>query len=770
MSHATRQNVYEESDEQEDASQVVPPVPSGANGPAEEQLVPQAVPADENMPKHAPSSDDAATPRPAAAGLAAPVGEPRITASPTTSEFDQAGFFPAAADRTRKFPGTPSDRVAEEERRDTRAAAMHEKEPAPAPKPKQAHIGAREKRKQAEAVIKPTKRSETTGGSILASFKFPPYNSGITSTQQHSIPRGTADPAPSAPATAVRAIQPEAPHANHLGRPSNQGHAQPTRAPSPHSGRFTRGASNSYTLARLSESQKEAALQQQALARRSTSQRGPSPSRAESSAMGATRRTSFPALQNDAFMPPRPVKREPTSPFIIPKLPDDYYVSEDDPYASPSEEKARRELHRKKVAARAEKRQRDFEEYGFTEMPAPAQFPTLNLDAMAIDDDDDSDSDSDDLAPSNLANGGVAINNPQPTEDQLAATIAMHRALANARIRVTRAGTRGPVNGLGRNQYWMHACPDQRRAILQARGHRVLARALGIIGHPEIDPRDPAMLAFLNKTIRDMFGDDSRAFATRIVSPVGANPGEEVAPGVFAITGLTEDQADFLNGMEWLLAGALQLEIHDVDEIASDHINTWSGAMVTRSRFRRGLIPQLISNANVQAVAADHAAQNDMTAGNAMVLIITSLRIDFFDVALPRTPGVVTRQFVVNGGSFLSTDNRRRLREATADIFVDTHLHGRAEVWHGWNCIVCNSITHPTGMCPSRILDGWAEAADELVRRLKEKRSKRRDDDNDKGKPRGDDSKRGGHGGGRGGRGAGGAGGSTSQHGRKLGI
>ncbi|EJD42665.1 hypothetical protein AURDEDRAFT_168188 [Auricularia subglabra TFB-10046 SS5] len=768
MSHATRQNAYEGSDEQEDVPQAVSSAPPTANGPAEEQLVPQAVPADESMPEPAPPSDDAATPRPAAAGLAAPVGEPRITASPTTSEFDQAGFLPVAADRTRKFPGTPSDRVAEEERRDTRAAAMHEKELAPGPKTKHAHIGAREKRRQAEVVNKPAKRSETTGGSILASFKFPPYNSGIMDTQQHGIPRGTADPSLSAPATAVRAIQPEAPHANHLGRPSNQGHAQSARPPSPHSGRFTRGASNSYALARLSESQKEAARQQQALARRSTSQRGPSPSRAESSTMGATRRTSFPAPQNDDFMPPYPVKREPTSPFIIPKLPDDYYVSEDDPYVSPSEEKARRELHRKKVAARAEKRQRDFEEYGLTEIPAPVQMPTLDLDAMSID--EDSDSDSDALAPSNLANGGVAINNPQPTEDQLAATIRMHRALANARIRVTRAGSRGPVNGLGRNHYWMHACPDQRRAILQARGHRVLARALGIIGHPEIDPRDPAMLAFLNKTIRDMFGDDSRAFATRIVSPVGANPGEEVAPGVFAITGLTEDQADFLNRMEWLLAGALQLEIHDVDEIASDHINTWSGAMVTRSRFRRGLIPKLLSNANVQAVAADHAAQNGMTAGNALVLIITSLRIDFFDVALPRTPGVVTRQFVVNGGSFLSTDNRHRLREATADIFVDTHLHGRAEVWHGWNCIVCNSVTHPTGMCPSRVLDGWAEAADELVRRLKEKRNKRRDDDNDKNKPRGDDSKRGGHGGGRGGRGAGGAGASSSHQGRKLGI
>ncbi|EJD54703.1 hypothetical protein AURDEDRAFT_156480 [Auricularia subglabra TFB-10046 SS5] len=246
-------------------------------------------------------------------------------------------------------------------------------------------------------------------------------------------------------------------------------------------------------------------------------------------------------------------------------------------------------------------------------------------------------------------------------------------------------------------------------------------------------------------------------------------PGRGSRPGVFAITGLTQDQANFMDGLEWLLAGALQLEVHDIDEIASDHINTWSGAMVSKSRFRRGLIPEMLANPDVQAVAANHAEQNGQTAGNALALIIASLRIDFFDVALPRTPGVVTRQLVVNGGSFLSTDNLRRLREATGTIYVDTHLHGRAEAWHGWNCLVCNSITHPTGMCPSRVLDGWAEAADEAVRRLKEKRAKRRDDD-EKTKPRGDDSKRGGHGGGRGGRGAGGAAGGTSHQGRKFGI
>ncbi|EJD54702.1 hypothetical protein AURDEDRAFT_156479 [Auricularia subglabra TFB-10046 SS5] len=446
MPHATRQDGYEELEEQQSVPQDAASAAPVTNGPADESLIPQAVPAVEDMPERSPSPDDAATPRPAAAGLATSADEPRVTASPTTSEFDQAGFFPAVVDRTRKFPGTPSDRAAEEERRDARAAAMHEKEPLPAPKPKSTHAGAREKRK--------------TG-------------------------------------------------------PSSQAHVQPARPLSPHAGRFTRNASSSYTLGRLSESQKVAALQRQALAQRNATQRGPSPSRAESSTMGAARRPSRADSQNDAFMPARPVKREPISPFVIPKLPEDYYVSEDDPYISPSEEKSWRDLHRKKAAARAEQRQRDFEEFELTEIPDPMQLSAANLDAMTFG--DDSDSDSDGFTPSSLANGGVAINNPQPSEDELAATVALHRALANARIRVTRAGTRGPVNGLGRNHYWMNADPDQRRAILQARGYRVLVRAIGIIGHPEVDPRDPAMLAFINKTIRDMFGDDCRALATRML-------------------------------------------------------------------------------------------------------------------------------------------------------------------------------------------------------------------------------------------------------------
>ncbi|EJD38389.1 hypothetical protein AURDEDRAFT_172632 [Auricularia subglabra TFB-10046 SS5] len=767
MSNETRPPSYEAADTPQGVSQADAVPPPTADGPTDAALVPQPILADESMRGASSDPEGTATPKPAAANLVDEAGgEPRITASPTTSEFEQAGFYPVHPDRSRKHPGTPSDRVAEEERRNARTVAMREKGPAASQKPKSTHVAARDKRKQAAPMSNSTRRDELNGGSMLASFRFPPFESTRMSSQQPGIPREAAEPPLSAPATAVHASLPDTTHASQVDHPA----ARPSfsRPPSPHSGRFTRPASGSFTISRINANKKDAFLQQQLLTRCSNGQRGPSPSRAESSSMGAAHDAAGRAFQNDAFQPARAIKTEPISPFIIPRLPDEYYDSDEDPYLSPSEEKARRDTQRKRAAACAAQRQRDFEANGLTEIPAPARPPTADPDAMSIA--DSSDSDDDFFANTSLANGGVAINNPLASEDELSTAAALYKVLANARIRVTAAGERGPINGLGRNHYWRNACPDQRQAIMQAKGYRILARALGIIGHPEIDPRDPAMLAFVNKTIRDMFGADCRAFATRIVSPAGAGPDEEVEPGVFAITGLTEAQAAFLQRYEWILAGALQLEVHDVNEVGSDFINTWSGAMVSKSRFERGLIPKLLSHPGVQAVAASHAAQKGISQGSALALITATLHVDSFDVVLPRSPGVVTRQFVVNGGSFLSADNQRRLREYTADIVVDTHLLGRATVWHGWHCIVCNSVTHPTGMCPSRILEGWAEAADELMRRLKEKRGKRREEHEEQPKPRGEDNKRGGHGGGRGGRGGGGASGNMSHRGRNIGI
>ncbi|EJD50056.1 hypothetical protein AURDEDRAFT_121747 [Auricularia subglabra TFB-10046 SS5] len=754
MSKTTRPNAYEAADGQQSPPQPDSNVSAPADGTGEETLVLPAASADEVMPSGAATElstvsepDGTSTPKPANAALAEHIGKPRATASPTTSEFEQAGFYPINANRTRKFPGTPSDRFAEEERRNARSSAMREKEPTTCPKFKPAPTSTRDardahdKRRTSNTVSSQPTPAETTGGSMLASFvlvdlielqRFPPFD---LNSQQCGSNRGVEESLSSAPATAVRASRPAATNANLVAR-SDESHAAPNRPPSPHFGHVTRSTSGSFTLSHINANKKEAILQQQSLARRTSGQRGPSPRRAESSAMGAAR---------SADQPARSIKMEPISPFYLPKIPDMYYDSEEDQYVSPSEEAALRKRKRKREIASAARLQEHLDKHGFTEIPAPAPArpPAAQMDAMSI---SDSDSDSDDAADDKLVNGGVAINNPQVSEDDLAATAAMHAALSHSSIKVTTAGSRSPINGISRNHYWIHIDPDQRRAIARARGYKILARGISIIGHPEIDPRDPAMLAFFNKTIRDMFGKDCKARAVRLVAAVDGKPGENAAPDAFAIVGLTREQADFLAGPEWVLASSLQLELHDIDEEGSDHLHTWSGAMP------RG-----------------PAALKGLTESNIMEMLLASLRLQRQDVILPRSPGVVTRQFVVNGANFLSTDNHRRFRDALANVTIDTHIRSRAEVWDGWHCIVCHSVTHPTGMCPSRILEGWAAAADELLRRLREKRNKQHEDD-EKTNPRHDENKRGGRDGGRGGRdGCGGSsGGAGAQRGRKT--
>ncbi|EJD48163.1 hypothetical protein AURDEDRAFT_162632 [Auricularia subglabra TFB-10046 SS5] len=522
----------------------------------------------------------------------------------------------------------------------------------PAPVSTREGRDAREKRKSVNSASSQPTPAEATGGSMLASFRFPPFD---LNAQQRGINRGAEDPLPSTPATAVRANRPAAMNANQVARP-DESHAAPTRPPSPHLGRFTWSTSGSFTLSRLNANKKEALLQQQSLTRRASGHRGPSPNRAESSTMGAARGADQPARGAD--QPARGIKMEPFSPFYLTKIPDMYYDSEEDQYLSPSEEAALRERKRKREIANAARLQERLDRHGFAEVPAPAPVkpPAAQMDAMSI---SDSDSDSDEEADNDLANGGVAINNPQASEDDLAATAAMHSALTNSSIKVSTAGARGPINGIPRNNYWTHVNPDQRRAIARARGYKILARGIGIIGHPEIDPRDPAMLAFFNKTIRDMFGKDCKARAVRLVAAVDGKAGENAAPDAFAIVGLTREQADFLAGPEWILAGSLQLEPHDIDEEGSDHLQTWSGAMVSTSRFERLLAGQIADNADVRAIARSHAAQKNLNESEVMAMILASLRPQRQDVILPRSPGVVTRQFVVNGANFLSTDNHR---------------------------------------------------------------------------------------------------------------
>ncbi|EJD54060.1 hypothetical protein AURDEDRAFT_119638 [Auricularia subglabra TFB-10046 SS5] len=718
-------------------------------------------------------SADEATPTPHAGGLQTTTREPLLTASPTTSEFDQAGFVPVpiarepepvepvTTSRIRKHPGTPSNKTVARERQNVHAAAMRNKKPDPALMQEhleavQAKIARLEAENAPQTQIrrgidgnKSTDEGNGTqvirdsrGGQIIGTFK--PSSHALPPHASSARRPARADPPDEAHATAP---------APGLGVPPNREQAAPAgpsnRPPSPHFGKFVRVAPGSYAYARLTAATGEELMRQIEKEKREKARRGPSPARAESSAMGATKRSTFPSFTHDDEREPR-IKQEPISPFVIKTAPrrNPFVDSEDEAYESPSEERARR----KRAAGKAPAPHKfTFELHGFEEVPAP-RAPSAAMDTMSISDSED-DSDQEDLL--DLDNAGIAIEHPVPDEDELAATRALDPALANSKIKVTFTGDISNIDGLSRDHYWTNACGDQRRALDKAHGHKMLLRGIGVIGHPEINPRDPAMTALMNKTLRQMFGDNTRALASRLSAPINAPPGEEVAPDIFFVSGLTITELQFLRRFQWGLAGSLQLETHEVDEIPSVHVYVASGAMVSTRRFTRLLQHKWITDPTIIALTERAGALRGIDQAAAMALLILTLRITKRDVVLPHLPGVVTRQFVVNAAANWPADLQRRLRDAASAIVIDTFLHGRAEAWSGWHCIVCHSVSHPTGLCPSRVLEGWAEAADAILRANKEKRNKRKDDDAAEAQNRDGDHKRGGHNGGRGGRGGG---------------
>ncbi|EJD32265.1 hypothetical protein AURDEDRAFT_178690, partial [Auricularia subglabra TFB-10046 SS5] len=106
-----------------------PAIPSNpGDGSADAPLVQSAANAAGAMQTAVEVSDDGATPRPAEVALETTTRAPHPTASPTTSEFDQAGFIPVPMQQNRKHkhPGTPSDRKVVEERHDVHAALRRE--------------------------------------------------------------------------------------------------------------------------------------------------------------------------------------------------------------------------------------------------------------------------------------------------------------------------------------------------------------------------------------------------------------------------------------------------------------------------------------------------------------------------------------------------------------------------------------------------------------------------------------------------------------------
>ncbi|EJD51919.1 hypothetical protein AURDEDRAFT_120539 [Auricularia subglabra TFB-10046 SS5] len=729
------------------------------------------------------SADDA-TPTPHGGGLQTTTREPLLTASPTTSEFDQAGFVPVpreptaepvANSRIRKHPGTPSNKDVAKERQNARAAEMRGKRPdlatatenLPAVMAKIASLEASgsapqtQIRRKTIAIDKGNKESgssakpihDARGGQVI----------GFFNPSEH-VPL----PHPSGAERPSRADQPEEAHATqpapgHVVHPDPE-HAAPqshtNRPPSPHFGKFVRVAPGSYAYARLTAKTGPELVKQLEKEKRDKARRGPSPARAESSAMGAGHRSTFPSLAN-VVHDEDIIKKERNSPFLFGNnLPNPFVDSDDDGYESPSEARARR---KRAYGKTPQSHEYTFALHGVEEIPAP-KVPTAAMDAMSISDSEDDESDVDLAA--DLNNAGVAIEHPMPDEDELAATRALHPALANSKIKVTTAGSIGSIDGLQRDQYWSHVCKDQRQALAKAPGYKILARGIGIIGHPEVNPRDPAMTALMNKTLRQMFGDNSRAFASRLNSPIDAKPGEETAPDAFQISGLKLHELEFLRMFQWALAGCLQLETHDIEEVPSDLIYVASGAMVSTNRFRRLLIHRWITDPTIIAITERAGALKGIDQQTTMALLIASLDIDKQDVILPRSPGVVTRQFIVKAGDFLTPDLMRRLREAASAIVIDTFLRGRAEAWSGWNCFVCNSTTHPPGMCPSRVLEGWAEAADAIIRANKERRTKRKENDDASTEKRDYGNNRGGHGGGRGGRGGGANGRGGAANGR----
>ncbi|EJD35619.1 hypothetical protein AURDEDRAFT_175269 [Auricularia subglabra TFB-10046 SS5] len=332
-------------------------------------------------------------------------------------------------------------------------------------------------------------------------------------------------------------------------------------------------------------------------------------------------------------------------------------------------------------------------------------------------------SDGGDLA-RRTANNGIAVDQPRPTEEQQERTANQSPELADCPIVFLYHGDRTPPDGQKAKAWLKFVNPSQLKAIAKMDGYKFLLRVVAIIGMPPLqDVAEETVDAYVNKNFIIIF-PDLRVRLVRLKAALNAPADEQPVPYAYAVIVDYEDAtpAIVFGRGQWYRAGNLLLESQDFEQPESTYICSMINLTLSRSCAERRIGREWRALPGVIAVAERLAQKQGISTAVAMNMIINSIRVEEFIAAKPRSPGVSIRHLRIYGAKCLSEDQRDRLVVATAGTVVDTNTHGRGTVWNGWDCLICYSRSHPTGMCPSRALDGWAAIIDMIADRLRDER------------------------------------------------
>ncbi|EJD45708.1 hypothetical protein AURDEDRAFT_165157 [Auricularia subglabra TFB-10046 SS5] len=595
--------------------------------------------------------------------------------SPTASMFEEAGFTPVPkAGKTRKFPGTPSDNAVRAERKENRASEIGMLD----------HALAAGSKKNFSRVFSDTEDDGVTAHTSLNNL-------------------GGWPPLPS----------------NGKGK---------KKAPKPFVSRWARPASP---------------------AGGATSHAGPTrlPPRSEPEEIHQFASPPTPALPSTSASV---VKQEPSSAVSYrPVFPPD---GDDEGEDSPTEDLRRRLRPRANATSLHVRPPRPREHVA---PPAPHAADQRRLDNDGDDDDDDiveveaprfpadepmevsdseyeyaevfdiEDSDSE-WACIEAPNGGIKVEHPLPSEEQTDRMIEQFgKILAKCKLVFAAVGDISlPIDGQPANAIWKYVCAKQQKAVDEVPGDKQVITILDIKGIGPLSEQDDATVdAFVNKLLVTMYPENSDKYqAIRLKARLSAGPDEQVRKHSYVLVRMpTRRLAPFRSG-RFISAGLALIQSHEYREDASPYLCAYEGLTSSKRCALRDIKGTLRQTPGVVAVANRHAQLKKISPEDSLDMLIDTIRIEETVAVKPKTPGVMTRQLHTRGGDHLQAELFARLATAARNAIIETQLYGRGIAWNGWNCIICRSISHPTGMCPARMLEGWAEVIDRAIARARDDR------------------------------------------------